>query len=135
MRISVVHPCDLGESEIAIWRELQDAHPALDNPFLSPEFIIEVGRLRPQARVAVISDATGILGFFPFERHPFGIGMPIAAGLTDAQGLVHCKDAEFDPHTPQPSTWTSTSPGPGSGSGTSSSRRSPGPWKRSALTG
>ena len=32
------------------------------------------------------------------------------------------------------STWTRTSPGPGSGRGTSSSRRSPGPWNRSAFT-
>ncbi|MFC7648827.1 GNAT family N-acetyltransferase [Streptosporangium lutulentum] len=27
-----------------------------------------------------------------------GIGMPVAAGLTDAQGLVHAKDLEIDPY-------------------------------------
>lgn len=97
MRISVVHPRELGDTEITAWRELQISHPALDNPFLSPEFTIEVGRLRDQARVAVISDGGSIVGFFPFERHPLGIGVPIAAGLTDAQGLVHVKDFEFDP--------------------------------------
>jgi len=97
MRISVVHPRELGDTEITAWRELQTSHPALDNPFLSPEFTIEVGRLRDQARVAVISDGGSFVGFFPFERHPLGIGMPIAAGLTDAQGLVHAKDIELDP--------------------------------------
>lgn len=97
MRISVVHPRELGDTEITAWRELQTSHPALDNPFLSPEFTIEVGRLREQARVAVLSEGSSIVGFFPFEKHPFGIGMPIAAGLTDAQGLVHAKDIELDP--------------------------------------
>jgi CelD/BcsL family acetyltransferase involved in cellulose biosynthesis len=99
MRISVVHPRELGDTEITAWRELQSSHPALDNPFLSPEFTVEVGRLREQARVAVISDGPSIVAFFPFERHPFGIGMPIAAGLTDAQGLVHAKDIELDPQS------------------------------------
>jgi CelD/BcsL family acetyltransferase involved in cellulose biosynthesis len=98
MRISVIHPGDLGPAEIAAWRELQEAHPAFDNPFLSPEFTVEVGRLRPQVRVAVLSDSSGVLGFLPFERHPLGIGMPVAAGLTDAQGLVYRKDAELDPY-------------------------------------
>jgi CelD/BcsL family acetyltransferase involved in cellulose biosynthesis len=96
MRISVVHPRELGESEVTTWRDLQDAHPALDSPFLSPEFTIEVGRLRDQVRVAIITDGPDIVGFFPFEKHPLGIGVPVAAGLTDAQGLIHTKDAEVD---------------------------------------
>ncbi|WP_214412184.1 GNAT family N-acetyltransferase [Sphaerisporangium fuscum] len=97
MRISVVHPRELGPSETARWRVLQNDAPSLDSPFLSPEFTIETGRVREQARVAVLSDGPDIVGFFPFERHQLGIGMPIAAGLTDAQGMVHAKDIEFDP--------------------------------------
>lgn len=96
MRISVVHPRELGPAETALWRTLQNADPALDSPFLSPEFTIETGRVRDQARVAVLSDGSDIVGFFPFERHQLGIGMPVAAGLTDAQGLVHAKDIELD---------------------------------------
>ncbi|MEW9551297.1 GNAT family N-acetyltransferase [Nonomuraea sp. NPDC050783] len=78
------------------WRALQDADPVFDNPFLSPEFTITVGGLRDQVRVAVLYDGPEIVGFFPFERHPLGIGKPVAAGLTDAQGLVHAKDLEID---------------------------------------
>ncbi|GGK76297.1 polysaccharide biosynthesis protein CelD [Sphaerisporangium melleum] len=96
MRVSVVHPRELGPSETARWRVLQASDPAFDSPFLSPEFTIETGRVREQARVAVLSDGGDIVGFFPFERHQFGIGMPVAAGLTDAQGMVHAKDVEFD---------------------------------------
>ncbi|WP_262379485.1 GNAT family N-acetyltransferase [Nonomuraea sp. PA05] len=64
---------------------------------MSPEFTLAVGELRDVVRVAVIHDGPEIVGFFPFERHPLGIGKPVAAGLTDAQGLVHVKDAQIHP--------------------------------------
>ncbi|MEU6711602.1 GNAT family N-acetyltransferase [Nonomuraea sp. NPDC046802] len=48
-------------------------------------------------RVAVLYDGPDIVGFFPFERHKLGIGKPVAAGLTDAQGLVHAKGLDLDP--------------------------------------
>ncbi|WP_240506388.1 GNAT family N-acetyltransferase [Thermoactinospora rubra] len=97
MHLTVVHPRDLTEQEIGQWRALQEADPALDNPFLSPEFTLTVGELRDRVRVAVLHDGGQIVGFFPFERHAFGIGRPVAHGLTDAQGLVGVKDLELDP--------------------------------------
>jgi CelD/BcsL family acetyltransferase involved in cellulose biosynthesis len=98
MRISIVRPRDLGTSDLDQWRVLQGADPAFDSPFLSPEFTIAVGALQDRVRVAVLHDGPDVVGFLPFERHPMGIGMPVAAGLTDAQGLVHAKDLEIDPH-------------------------------------
>ncbi|MEV0589141.1 GNAT family N-acetyltransferase [Nonomuraea sp. NPDC050310] len=97
MRLTVVHPRELGDSEVGRWRELQRADPALDNPFLSPEFTQVTGEVRPQVRVAVLEEGPRVVGFFPFERHALGIGKPVAAGLTDAQGLVVAKDVELDP--------------------------------------
>ncbi|MGH3920253.1 MAG: GNAT family N-acetyltransferase [Pseudonocardiaceae bacterium] len=97
MKIAVIHPSELGEPELATWRGFQRSVPSLANPFLSPEFTVAVGRLRPAARVAVLFEEAGIVGFFPFERRPLGYGMPIAAGLTDCQGLVHAPDHEWDP--------------------------------------
>lgn len=96
MSVTVVHPSELGPSELDRWRALQRAVPALGNPFLAPEFTVAVGRLRPQARVAVLSEGSRIVGFFPFERRALGHGVPIAAGLTDAQGLVHEPGLEWD---------------------------------------
>ncbi|GII03964.1 GNAT family N-acetyltransferase [Planobispora takensis] len=97
MRVSIVHPRDLGAAEIGRWRELQTATPAFDSPFLSPEFTVTVGSLRDHVRVAIMHDGPDMVGFLPFERHPLGIGQPVAAGLTDAQGMVYAKDLEFDP--------------------------------------
>ncbi|MEV4092223.1 GNAT family N-acetyltransferase [Streptosporangium saharense] len=97
MHVSIVHPRDLAKSDIERWRALQEADPAFDSPFLSPEFTIIVGELQEQVRVAVLQDGQETVGFLPFERHSMGIGKPVAAGLTDAQGLVHVKDLELDP--------------------------------------
>ncbi|MFB4286126.1 GNAT family N-acetyltransferase [Nonomuraea sp. ATR24] len=92
MHVTIVRPDELGATEVSRWRTLQEADAAFDNPFLSPEFTITVGALRDRVRVAVIHDGPDIVGFFPFERHPLGIGKPVAAGLTDAQGMIHAKD-------------------------------------------
>ncbi|NUS06584.1 MAG: GNAT family N-acetyltransferase [Nonomuraea sp.] len=97
MRVTLVHPRELGQPELSRWRALQEADAAFDNPFLSPEFTVAVGDLRDVVRVAVLHDGSEIVGFFPFERHPLGIGKPVAAGLTDAQGLVHAKGLDLDP--------------------------------------
>jgi CelD/BcsL family acetyltransferase involved in cellulose biosynthesis len=99
VRIAVVRPGELGSAEIAAWHAMQGQTPALANPFLSPEFAISAGRLRPAARIAVITDGRDIAGFFAFERQSLGAGVPIAWGLTDCQGLVHAPDSDWDART------------------------------------
>lgn len=96
MRVCVIRPGELGPSEIASWRSMQWRTPSFANPFLSPDFAIAVGQFRPGARVAVLSDGQSTVGFFPFEHRRFGVGVPIAAGLTDCQGLVHVPGAQWD---------------------------------------
>jgi CelD/BcsL family acetyltransferase involved in cellulose biosynthesis len=97
VQISVAHPSELGPDEIEKWHCIHDMMGSLANPFLCPEFAVAVGRFRPGARVAVLADGQDIVGFFPFERRRFGVGVPIAAGLTDCQGLVSTPAAEWDP--------------------------------------
>jgi CelD/BcsL family acetyltransferase involved in cellulose biosynthesis len=96
VKISVVHPGELGPAELTRWRQLHD-HPELANPFLAPEFAVCVGRARPAARVAVLEEGPQVVGFFPFERGPFRVGRPIGAGLSDCQGLVHAPGLDWDP--------------------------------------
>jgi CelD/BcsL family acetyltransferase involved in cellulose biosynthesis len=94
--IHVVRPAELSSTEIDSWRSMQSSTPSFANPFLSPEFAIVAGELRPDARVAVLSEGSSIVGFFPFERHWSGAGMPIAAGVTDSQALVHAPGVQWD---------------------------------------
>jgi CelD/BcsL family acetyltransferase involved in cellulose biosynthesis len=97
MRVSLIAPDELGPTEIAAWHAMQRATPTLANPFLSPEFTVAVGRFRPGARVAVLSEGESIVGFFPFERKRLGMGVPIGGGLSHYQGLIHTPEAEWDP--------------------------------------
>jgi CelD/BcsL family acetyltransferase involved in cellulose biosynthesis len=94
--ISVIRPSELGPTETAAWRDMQERTPTLANPFLSADFAITVGQVRPDARVAVLTDGQTITGFFPFERRRLGVAVPIAAGLTDCQGLVHAPGADWN---------------------------------------
>jgi CelD/BcsL family acetyltransferase involved in cellulose biosynthesis len=97
LRVSVIRPGDLGLAEIADWQAMQLATPSLANPFLSPEFAVAVGPLRPGARVGVLMEGHSIAGFFPFERRRLRAGGPICGWLTPCQGLVHAPGVEWDP--------------------------------------
>jgi CelD/BcsL family acetyltransferase involved in cellulose biosynthesis len=76
---------------------MQRTMPSLANPFLSPEFAMAVGRVRPGARVAVLTDGQSITGFFPFERRRLGGGAPICGWLTPRQGVIHAPGTDWDP--------------------------------------
>jgi CelD/BcsL family acetyltransferase involved in cellulose biosynthesis len=97
VRVSLIHPRELGSSEIAIWHSMQRATPSLANPFLSPEFALAVGRFRPDARVAVLTEGQSIAGFFPFERRRLSTGVPICGWLTPCQAVIHAPGMEWDP--------------------------------------
>jgi CelD/BcsL family acetyltransferase involved in cellulose biosynthesis len=97
VQITVIRPEELGAAEIAAWHSMQARSAFLANPFLSPEFAIAVGRVQPAARVAVLAEGQDITGFFPFERRGLGGGAPIAAGLTDCQGLIYAPGADWQP--------------------------------------
>jgi hypothetical protein len=64
-------------ADIDSWRSMQSSSPEFANPFLSPQFAVIVGELRPNTRVAVLSEGSSVVGFFPFERHRSGAGEPV----------------------------------------------------------
>ena len=82
MRAFLIRPSDLGPVEIAAWQSMQRSTPSLANPFLTPEFAAAVGRFRPMAHVAVLTEGQSTAGFFPFERRRLGSGVPICGWLT-----------------------------------------------------
>lgn len=96
VRVDVVRPGELAAPELARWAETQAGDPTLASPFLSPEFATAVGRASDRARVAVLADATGVVGFLPFEDRRLGFGAALATGLSDIQGVVAPPGADID---------------------------------------
>src|SRR5581483_3377363 len=81
---------NLSAADVTAWRTMQRESPGLANPFLSPEFAQAVAAVKPEARVAVLTEGREPVGYFPFERGPFGFGRPIGDGVSDCQGVIHC---------------------------------------------
>jgi CelD/BcsL family acetyltransferase involved in cellulose biosynthesis len=96
MKASVIRPDELGRKEISAWHSMQRKTEPLGSPFLTPEFATAVGIFRPDARVAVLTDGSEMVGFFPFQERRFGIAAPIGAGLNDCQGVIHVPGLEWD---------------------------------------
>ncbi|MFE9772322.1 GNAT family N-acetyltransferase [Streptomyces sp. NPDC005931] len=85
----MLRPEELGEGEKERWRELRAAADAPRNPFMEPEFTVAVGRVRPQARVAVVYEGGAEpVGFLPHERGALGQGRAIGLGVSDCQGAI-----------------------------------------------
>ena len=97
MKATVVRPDELGASEIAAWCAMQRTTPDLLNPFLSPAFAQAVSRVRPDTRVAVLEDGGQLAGFFGFQQARMRTALPLAAGVSDGQAIVHVPGLEWDP--------------------------------------
>lgn len=97
MSVSIAHPSELSALDLQSWRGMQHVTAALQNPFLSADFTLAVGRVRPNARVAVLEQEGEVAGFLPYEVKGLGIGKAIGSGLSDCQGLIHNPDLEWEP--------------------------------------
>ena len=89
LRAAVMRPRELGESELARWRDFQSADLELQNPFLSPGFSRAVDTVSDRARVAVFEDGNTIVGFLPFELRTRGVATAIGRKVNNRQGFVH----------------------------------------------
>ena len=94
--ITIHRPEELSTTLRQAWHKAMDESPDYANPFLGPEFADGVGRYRGGAQVAVLHEGGEPVGFFPYERNPFGVGRAIGLGLSDCQGLVHRPGVTWD---------------------------------------
>jgi len=99
VQVDVLGPGELSAGQVARWLELQANSPELSSPFLAPQFAVAVARARPSTRVAVLSDANGVAGFFPYERRRRSTASALATGLSDVQAVVVAPSAELNLRT------------------------------------
>jgi CelD/BcsL family acetyltransferase involved in cellulose biosynthesis len=85
VRLETIHPRELSAADAALWRVHQLADPALQSPYLTPDWARLIGAVRDDARVCVIQDGAGFFGAQRLSRFAaMGLGAPIA----DYQGVV-----------------------------------------------
>jgi CelD/BcsL family acetyltransferase involved in cellulose biosynthesis len=88
MHIFAVKPQALEEEIVASWAALQRDEPSFESPFFHPEFARRVARVRPDIEVAVVTDTTGPVAFWPFERRRGDVAGPPAGELSDYDGVI-----------------------------------------------
>ncbi|RPJ77796.1 MAG: cellulose biosynthesis protein CelD, partial [Acidobacteria bacterium] len=88
MRVRVLRARELGDSEWARWREIQERERALASPYFSPGFTRAVGQWRDDSRVALIEEGNRIEAFFPYQLWPERVARPIGGPVSDNHGLV-----------------------------------------------
>ena len=100
--VDIVQASALAERDVAAWSAIQQAQPAFRSPLLSPHFARAVGRVRDDARVAVVrrDGSDGLdepVAFFAFHRRPGGFGRPLAAPFSDYHGVVSVPGSGLEP--------------------------------------
>lgn len=93
--VETLHPRELAEADLRMWRDMAAAEPAFDSPLLGPDFALAVGVVRDDARVAVIRRGAETLGFLPHHRRPGAMARAIGSPLADYHGLVSRPDADL----------------------------------------
>ncbi|WP_297506982.1 GNAT family N-acetyltransferase [uncultured Caulobacter sp.] len=94
--VETLHPSLLDAADVACWRNLARAEGGFDNPLLGPDFAQAVGKVREDARVAVVRRAGEAVGFLAYHQRPGGLARPIGSPLSDYHGLVARPDAGLD---------------------------------------
>ena len=88
MKVTVIKAERLAPDLQEIWSNIQQSDASLASPYFRPEFTAAVSAVRNDVYVAVLQDASEVVGFFPFQRNHAGVGQPVGAWLTDFHGLV-----------------------------------------------
>jgi CelD/BcsL family acetyltransferase involved in cellulose biosynthesis len=91
--VETLHPSLLSAADVALWRSLAASQVGFANPLMGPDFAQAVGKVREDARVAVVHRGGETLGFLAYHRRPGGLARPIGSPLSDYHGLVSRPDA------------------------------------------
>jgi CelD/BcsL family acetyltransferase involved in cellulose biosynthesis len=85
--VEIMAARDLSPADIADWRAMIAADPALASPYFRPEFTQVAGAISPEAAVAVFRRSGRTVGFFPHQTRG-GTIQPLAAPMNDYHGVI-----------------------------------------------
>jgi CelD/BcsL family acetyltransferase involved in cellulose biosynthesis len=88
IRLYAVHHSELTSQHIDKWSSIQRAENAFESPFFRPEFTNLAGKVWRRTEVGIIERDGIPVGFLPFERDVLGIAKPVAASVSDFEGII-----------------------------------------------
>jgi CelD/BcsL family acetyltransferase involved in cellulose biosynthesis len=95
-KVEVVPAGSLTSEQLARWSQIQASDPALASPFFCPQFTSIVAVARDDVHVGVLEQDGRTVGFFPFHRGRSGAGRPVGWRISDYQGVIAERGAEWD---------------------------------------
>jgi CelD/BcsL family acetyltransferase involved in cellulose biosynthesis len=85
--VEIIAARDLTAADVAEWRAMVAANPALASPYFRPEFTQVAGAVSPEAAVAVFRRDGRTVGFFPHQTRG-GTIQPLGAPMNDYHGVI-----------------------------------------------
>jgi CelD/BcsL family acetyltransferase involved in cellulose biosynthesis len=79
---------ELDQEQLTVWSGIQEVEQTFDSPFFRPEYTLLAAEIWDRVSVGVVEEHGTVVGFFPFERHLFGMGRPVVPMVSDYQGVV-----------------------------------------------
>jgi CelD/BcsL family acetyltransferase involved in cellulose biosynthesis len=77
MRVHVISPFELSESDRQKWLDLHQSDQRYASPHFHPNFTLAIARTRGKTKIALFESDGRTVGFFPFRQNTFGIGEAI----------------------------------------------------------
>jgi CelD/BcsL family acetyltransferase involved in cellulose biosynthesis len=96
-RLRLIQGKHLTSAEAAAWRSLQATNPELSSPCFSPEFTQAVAAVRQDVEVGFIEERGQVVAIFPFQRRSLARSVPVAAIVSDYQGVICRRNYQGDP--------------------------------------
>ena len=96
MKVSVIRPQELDDTQIKNWNTIQLSEPSLASPYFCPNFTLAAAECIEDVFVAVLENDSKEIGYFPFQRKSQFIGGPVGGMLSDYQAVIINSDTEWD---------------------------------------
>ena len=74
---------DLTSQEWSVWEQIRRDSAVYTSPYFHPEFIRAVAAVRDDVEIAVMEQDKHAVGFFPFQRERFNVGIPVGSVVND----------------------------------------------------
>ena len=96
MKVSVIRPQELDDSQINNWNIIQQSEPSLASPYFCSNFTLAAAECIDDVFVAVLEKDSKEIGYFPFQRKSRFIGGPVGGMLSDYQAVIIKSDVDWD---------------------------------------